>query len=147
MGELKLKDYGAQALAGLDKPERLTVVLYNTMVNSYHKTSMPCSPALGDPVRRQIVERLARGPLSAGEIASGFPISQPAISRHLRVLEESGLLERHVLGPRAPLHALPAALKAASGWLDKQRNFWAGRARSPRRSPCNFLISQRKKIL
>ncbi len=80
--------------------------------------------ALGDPVRRQIVERLARGPLSAGEIASGFSISQPAISRHLRVLEESGLLERHVLGRVHTCTLSPAAMKAASGWLDKQRNFW-----------------------
>ncbi len=80
--------------------------------------------ALGDPVRRQIVERLARGPLSAGEIASGFRISQPAISRHLRVLEESGLLERHVLGRVHTCTLSPAAMKAASGWLDKQRSFW-----------------------
>jgi DNA-binding transcriptional ArsR family regulator len=43
--------------------------------------------ALSDPTRRRIVERLARGPLTAGEIASGFSVSQPAVSRHLRVLE------------------------------------------------------------
>ena len=47
--------------------------------------------ALADPTRRRIVERLARGPLTVGEIASGFSISQPAISRHVRVLEESGI--------------------------------------------------------
>jgi DNA-binding transcriptional ArsR family regulator len=80
--------------------------------------------ALGDPVRRQIVERLARGPLSVGEIASGFSISQPAISRHLRVLEKCGLLERRVLGRVHRCTLSPAAMKAASTWIDKQRNFW-----------------------
>jgi DNA-binding transcriptional ArsR family regulator len=93
------------------------------MVNSSEKLDAVFS-ALGDPVRRQIVERLARGPLSAGEIASGFTISQPAISRHLRVLEESGLLERRVLGRVHRCTLSPAAMKAASGWLDKQRSFW-----------------------
>ncbi|MGP6188523.1 MAG: ArsR/SmtB family transcription factor [Vulcanimicrobiaceae bacterium] len=80
--------------------------------------------ALGDPTRRQIVERLARGPLSVGEIASGFSISQPAISRHVRVLEESGLLERQVLGRVHRCTLSPTALKAASSWIDKQRSFW-----------------------
>jgi DNA-binding transcriptional ArsR family regulator len=80
--------------------------------------------ALGDPVRRRIVERLARGPLSVGEIASGFSISQPAISRHVRLLEESGLLERQVLGRVHRCALSPAAMKAASGWIDKQRSFW-----------------------
>jgi DNA-binding transcriptional ArsR family regulator len=80
--------------------------------------------ALGDPTRRQIVERLARGPLSVGQIASRFSISQPAISRHVRVLEESGLLERHVLGRVHTCTLSPTVMKAASGWLDKQRSFW-----------------------
>jgi DNA-binding transcriptional ArsR family regulator len=93
------------------------------MVNSTGNLDAVFS-ALGDPIRRRIVERLARGPLSAGEIASGFAISQPAISRHLRVLEESGLLERRALGRVHRCALLPAAMKAASGWLDKQRSFW-----------------------
>lgn len=80
--------------------------------------------ALGDPVRRQIVERLARKPLTVGEIASGFPISQPAISRHVRILEESGLLERQVLGRVHRCTLSPAAMNAASAWIEKQRSFW-----------------------
>ncbi len=80
--------------------------------------------ALGDPTRRQIVERLARGPLSAGEIASGFSISQPAISKHLRVLEESGLLKRHITGRVHRCALSPTAMHAASSWIDKQRSFW-----------------------
>lgn len=93
------------------------------MVNSSGNLDAVFS-ALGDPIRRKIVERLARGPLSAGEIASAFSISQPAISRHLRVLEESGLLERQILGRVHRCALSPAAMKAAAGWLDKQRSFW-----------------------
>lgn len=93
------------------------------MVNS-SRTLDAVFSALGDPVRRKIVERLARGPLSVGDIASGFSISQPAISRHVRVLEESGLLERRVLGRVHRCTLSPGVMKAASGWIDKQRTFW-----------------------
>jgi DNA-binding transcriptional ArsR family regulator len=80
--------------------------------------------ALADPTRRRIVERLARGPLTVGEIASGFAISQPAISRHVRVLEESGLLDRHVSGRVHRCTLSPKVMTAASAWIDKQRAFW-----------------------
>jgi len=80
--------------------------------------------ALADPTRRRIVERLARGPLTVGEIASGFSISQPAISRHVRVLEESGLLDRQVLGRVHRCTLSPKVMGAASAWIDKQRAFW-----------------------
>ncbi len=93
------------------------------MVNSSGSLDAVFS-ALGDPTRRRIVERLARGPLTVGEIASGFAISQPAISRHVRVLEESGLLERRVLGRVHRCTLSPGVMQAASGWIDKQRGFW-----------------------
>jgi DNA-binding transcriptional ArsR family regulator len=80
--------------------------------------------ALADPTRRRIVERLARGPLTVGEIASGFPISQPAISRHVRVLEKSGLLERRIAGRVHRCTLSPKVIDAASAWIDKQRAFW-----------------------
>lgn len=80
--------------------------------------------ALGDPTRRRMVERLARGPLSVGELAAGFPVSQPAISRHVRVLEESGLLQRQIVGRVHRCRLSPAAIDAASAWIDKQRTFW-----------------------
>ncbi len=80
--------------------------------------------ALADPTRRRIVERLARGPLTIGEIASGFEISQPAISRHVRVLEESGLLKRRVSGRVHHCTLSPNAMNAASAWIEKQRAFW-----------------------
>ncbi len=80
--------------------------------------------ALADPTRRRIIERLARGSLTVGEIASDFSISQPGISKHVRVLEESGLLRRHVLGRVHRCTLSPGAMHAASGWVDKQCKFW-----------------------
>jgi DNA-binding transcriptional ArsR family regulator len=80
--------------------------------------------ALGDPTRRRIIERLARGPLTAGEIASGFSVSQPAISKHIKVLEESGLLARRVIGRVHHLRLVPKAMRPAETWLDRQRRFW-----------------------
>ncbi len=93
------------------------------MVNSSGNLDAVFS-ALSDPTRRRIVERLARGPLTVGEIASGFSVSQPAISRHVRVLEESGLLERHVVGRVHRCTLSPRAMQTASGWIEKQRAFW-----------------------
>lgn len=80
--------------------------------------------ALADPTRRRIVERLARGPLTVGEIASGFSISQPAISRHVRVLEDSGLLDRQVSGRVHRCTLSPKVMHTASSWIDKQTAFW-----------------------
>jgi DNA-binding transcriptional ArsR family regulator len=80
--------------------------------------------ALSDPTRRRIVEKLARRPLTVGEIASEFAISQPGISKHVRVLEECGLLTRRVEGRFHRCTLEPEAMEAASAWIDKQRAFW-----------------------
>jgi DNA-binding transcriptional ArsR family regulator len=80
--------------------------------------------ALSDPTRRRILERLARGPLSVGEIATGFPISQPAISKHVRVLEDSGLIEREINGRVHRCRIAPERMQAAATWIETQRNFW-----------------------
>jgi DNA-binding transcriptional ArsR family regulator len=82
--------------------------------------------ALSDPTRRRIIEKLARGSLTVGQLADGFPISQPAISKHVRVLEESGLLKREVVGRMHRCTLSPHAMEAASTWLDRQRAFWKG---------------------
>jgi DNA-binding transcriptional ArsR family regulator len=81
--------------------------------------------ALADPTRRRIVERLSRGELTAGEIAAGFDISQPAVSKHLKVLERSGLLARDVRGRVHRFQLDPAPIRAASTWLEEQRQFWS----------------------
>ncbi len=80
--------------------------------------------ALSDPTRRRIVERLARGRLTVGEIASEFSVSQPAISKHLKVLERSGLLEREIDGRVHHCRLEPKAMQAASTWIEEQRRYW-----------------------
>ena len=80
--------------------------------------------ALADPTRRRIIERLARRPLTVGEIAGEFSISQPGISKHVRVLEQSGLLKRQVDGRFHRCTLTPRSIEAASAWIEKQRAFW-----------------------
>jgi DNA-binding transcriptional ArsR family regulator len=80
--------------------------------------------ALADPTRRRIVERLARGGLTVGALAAEFPISQPAISKHIKVLEASGLLAREIRGREHHCRLEPAAMRAATTWLDTQQRYW-----------------------
>ena len=80
--------------------------------------------ALADPTRRRILERLARKTLTVGEIASEFTISQPAISKHVRVLEESGLIQREIVGRTHHLNLSPGAMEAAAAWIERQRRYW-----------------------
>lgn len=81
--------------------------------------------ALADPTRRAIVERLlARGELSVGEIANPFDISMPAISRHLRVLEEAGLIERRVARQQRMIRVRAVGLEPIESWIAKQRAHW-----------------------
>ncbi len=83
--------------------------------------------ALADPTRRAILERLARDPVSVGELAAPFDISLPAISRHLKVLEAARLIrrERHAQWRRCRLQATP--LREATDWLVQYRRFWEQR--------------------
>jgi DNA-binding transcriptional ArsR family regulator len=80
--------------------------------------------ALADPARRHIVGRLARGRMPIGTAAQGLSISQPAISKHVKILEQSGLVRRHISGRVHHLELTPDALSAASSWIDAQRAFW-----------------------
>jgi DNA-binding transcriptional ArsR family regulator len=83
--------------------------------------------ALADPVRRELVELLARGELAAGELADRFPVSRPAVSRHLRVLRAAGLVTVRAEGKRR-LYALdPRPLRALDEWLEPYRDLWAAR--------------------
>ena len=81
--------------------------------------------ALSDPTRRGMVSRLARGPATVGELGRPYPISKPAVSKHVKVLERAGLLTRarHGREHRCELNA--AALLTAEAWLDRQRRFWS----------------------
>ncbi len=81
--------------------------------------------ALADPTRRAILVRLARGETHVGDLSSPFRISAPAISRHLRVLERAGLIEREARAQRRVCRLRPRALQEAHGWLEKEyRRFW-----------------------
>ena len=82
--------------------------------------------ALADPTRRAILSRLALGEATVGEIAEPFPISGPAISRHLKVLEEARLIARTRNGQQLICRLNPEGLKTAQEWLDHYRAFWSG---------------------
>ena len=83
--------------------------------------------ALADPVRREMIGLLARGEVAAGALADRFPVSRPAISRHLRVLREAGLVTVRAEGKRR-LYALdPAPLRELDEWLEPYRDLWASR--------------------
>jgi DNA-binding transcriptional ArsR family regulator len=83
--------------------------------------------ALADPTRRRIVELLAEGELSAGEIASQFPTARPGVSRHLRVLREHGLVRARAEGQRRLYSLDPRPLEELDAWLDRYRGFWTNR--------------------
>jgi DNA-binding transcriptional ArsR family regulator len=83
--------------------------------------------ALSDPIRLAIVERLlSEGEHSAGEIAKPFAVSKPAISKHLRVLEQAGLIERRIERQWRVCRVRPEAIRAVGDWMMKYRAFWEG---------------------
>jgi DNA-binding transcriptional ArsR family regulator len=94
--------------------------------------------ALADPTRRAILARLALGETTVSNLARPFPISLPAISRHLRVLEEARLLRRRKVGREHHCALDPAALREASVWIDEYRKFWTARLDSLER----FLLAR-----
>ena len=80
--------------------------------------------ALSDPTRRAMVARLSRGECSVTELSEPFAVSAPAISKHLRVLEFSGLIERRKKGRIRYCRLRPARLQEAGGWIRQQQAFW-----------------------
>jgi DNA-binding transcriptional ArsR family regulator len=82
--------------------------------------------ALADPTRRAILARLASGEASVAELAEPFEMSQPAISKHLKVLEHAGLISRSRDAQRRPRRLEAKPLAEATGWLENYRRFWEG---------------------
>jgi DNA-binding transcriptional ArsR family regulator len=80
--------------------------------------------ALADPTRRAILARLASGETSVSELAEPFEMSMPAISKHLKVLQRAGLIERGREAQWRPCRLSAGPLKDASDWLDRYRRFW-----------------------
>lgn len=82
--------------------------------------------ALADPTRRAILARLAGGEVSVMELAEPFAMSQPAISKHLKVLERAGLVSRGRDAQRRPRRLEARPLAAATEWLERYREYWEG---------------------
>jgi DNA-binding transcriptional ArsR family regulator len=80
--------------------------------------------AIADPTRRAILSALSRGDVRVGKLADRFPISFNGVSKHVKVLERAGLLERTIQGREHWLRLKPAAFREASRWLDHYRAFW-----------------------
>ncbi len=77
--------------------------------------------ALADPVRRSIVARLSRGPATVNELSEPFAITKQAVSKHIQVLEQAGLVTRTRDAQRRPVHLDPAALERLTAWIDRYR--------------------------
>jgi DNA-binding transcriptional ArsR family regulator len=80
--------------------------------------------ALAHPIRREIVQRLSGGAVTVGEASRGLGVSKPTISRHLRLLEEAGVVTRAVEGRTHRLGLQPETLADAAEWIDAQRTRW-----------------------
>ncbi len=97
------------------------------MLVNYSETLDTTFSALADPTRRAILAQLATGQCSIGELAAPFDISLPAISRHVRVLEDAGLLVRQRDGRVHRCQLDPEPMRAANSWLEEMRHFWESR--------------------
>jgi DNA-binding transcriptional ArsR family regulator len=80
--------------------------------------------ALAHPARRAIVERLARGSTTVGEATRSLTISKPAVSKHLKLLEEAGIVRRAVVGRTHRLQLRPQALDPAADWIELHKRAW-----------------------
>jgi len=80
--------------------------------------------ALSHPVRRAIVERLVAGPATVGEASGGVGVSKPAVTKHLKVLQDAGVVSRTVRGRTHVLRLEPHSLREVSDWLELHRSLW-----------------------
>ncbi len=131
-------DRGYHGLTGVVRVARLTEMrgcgrrsIYNHRV--MEQIGYPDQPqnldavfaALADPTRRAILSRLAAGEASVNEIAAPFEMSQPAVSKHLKVLERAGLIERDIDKQRRPARLKAEPMAAAVSWLEEFKQFWS----------------------
>lgn len=82
--------------------------------------------ALADPTRRAILARIADGAVTVNALVEASHLSQPGISKHLKVLEEAGLIRRERVAKTRPVHLEPEGLKRAGAWIDHYRKYWEG---------------------
>jgi DNA-binding transcriptional ArsR family regulator len=88
------------------------------------RSSNPIFHAVADPTRRAVLDLLRRGSQPAGAIAQAFPVSRPAISKHLRLLRRAHLVREHREGRHRVYHLNPEPLRALDSWLNQYRSFW-----------------------
>ena len=86
---------------------------------AYRNSALTSLAALGDTTRREIFERVAERPRAVGELARGLPVSRPAVSQHLRILKEAGLVRETSAGTRRIYHVDPRGVGAMREWLDR----------------------------
>jgi DNA-binding transcriptional ArsR family regulator len=101
-------------------------LIFNQMVKYPSKTLDRTFAALADPTRRRILAHLAHGDQCVTRLARPHPMSLPAISKHLRVLEKAGLLRRRRYGRVHEMQLAAAPLKEAARWVEEYRKFWEG---------------------
>lgn len=92
---------------------------------TYSPATEAAFQALADPTRRAVLDLLRRGSQPAGQIASAFPVSRPAISKHLRLLRRAHLVREHREGRNRVYHLNPEPLRSVASWIDQYRAFWA----------------------
>jgi DNA-binding transcriptional ArsR family regulator len=97
--------------------------------------------AIADPTRRAVLDLLRQGRLPAGQIASAFPVSRPAVSKHLRMLRRARLVQEHREGRNRCYQLNPEPLRAVDSWLKEYRIFWQANLASLK----NFVESEHAK--
>jgi len=96
----------------------------HSVTHSARAKSEATFQALADPTRRAVLDLLRRGSQPAGQIASAFPVSRPAISKHLRLLRRAHLVREHREGRNRVYELNPEPLRAVDSWIDQYRVFW-----------------------
>ena len=114
----------------LDKPHRVTVWLHIMRHRSVTYSPEATFNALADPTRRAVLDLLRQGSQPAGRIAEAFPVSRPAISKHLRLLRRAHLVHQRRVGRHRFYQLNPDPLKAVDSWLELYRVFWQPSLRS-----------------
>ena len=103
---------------------------HRSVTYSTSRTSEAAFHALADPTRRAVLDLLRRGSQPAGQIASAFPVSRPAISKHLRLLRRAHLVREHREGRNRVYELNAEPLRAVDSWIEQYRVFWAANLNS-----------------
>jgi DNA-binding transcriptional ArsR family regulator len=98
---------------------------HRSVTHSAPRSAEAIFQALADPTRRAVLDLLRRGSQPAGQIAEAFPVSRPAISKHLRLLRRAHLVQEHREGRNRIYRLNPEPLRAVDSWIENYRSFWS----------------------